>query len=91
LLTFRTSPWPQIITRLCTTVTIAEVLAGPLRVGDEALTARYRAILESWRVVDLTASIAGSAACLGAALRLKLADAVQAASASAINAEVVSR
>jgi len=74
-----------------TTVTIAEVLAGPLRVGDEALTARSRAILESWRVVDLTASIAGSAARLRAALRLKPADAVQAASAFAINAEVVSR
>lgn len=72
-----------------TTVTIAEVLAGPLRVGDEALTARYRAILESWRVVDLTAAIAESAARLRATLRLKLADAVQAASAFAINADAL--
>jgi len=72
-----------------TTVTIAEVLAGPLRLGDEALTARYRAILESWHVVDLTAAIADSAARLRATLGLKLADAVQAASAFAINADAL--
>ena len=70
-----------------TTVTIAEVLAGPLRAGDEALTARYRGILESWRVVDLTAAVAERAARLRATLQLKLADAVQAASAFAINAD----
>jgi predicted nucleic acid-binding protein len=59
-----------------TTVTIAEVLAGPLRVGDEALTARYRGILESWRVIELTAAVAERAARLRARRRLKLADAV---------------
>jgi predicted nucleic acid-binding protein len=71
------------------TVTIAEVLAGPLRAGDETLTARYRAILESWRVVDLTADIAESAARIRASLRMKLPDAVQAASALAINADAL--
>ena len=30
-----------------TTVTIAEVLTGPLRVGEEALAKRYRAVLEA--------------------------------------------
>ena len=57
--------------------------------GDKAVTARYRAILESWRVVDLTAAIAESAARLRATLRLKLAEAVQAASAFAINADAL--
>lgn len=69
-----------------TTITVAEVLAGPLRQGEEALAKRYRAILESWRPVALDMDIAESAARLRASLRLKLADAVQAASALAINA-----
>jgi predicted nucleic acid-binding protein len=69
-----------------TTITIAEVLTGPLQSGDDALAQRYRAILESWQVVPLDAGIAESAARLRASLRLRLADAVQAASALAINA-----
>ncbi|MBS0394087.1 MAG: PIN domain-containing protein [Proteobacteria bacterium] len=69
-----------------TTVTIAEVLAGPLQAGDEALARRYRAVLESWRCIDLDVQIAEGAARLRASLRLKLPDAVQAASALAINA-----
>jgi len=70
-----------------TTITIAEVLTGPLQAGEEALARRYRGILESWKVLDLTADIAESAARLRAALGLKLPDAVQAASALAINAD----
>ena len=69
-----------------TTVAIVEVLTGPLRSGDEALARRYRAILQSWQTVTLDLDIAESAARLRGALRLKLADAVQAASALAINA-----
>jgi predicted nucleic acid-binding protein len=69
-----------------TTITIAEVLSGPLQAADEALARRYRAILESWQPVALDVDIAESAARLRASLRLKLADAVQAASALAINA-----
>jgi predicted nucleic acid-binding protein len=69
-----------------TTITIAEVLTGPLQAGDEALVRRYRAVLQSWQVVPLDLDIAEGAARLRAALRLKLADAVQAASALAINA-----
>jgi predicted nucleic acid-binding protein len=68
------------------TITIAEVLTGPLAAGDEALARRYRAVLETWRVVALDADIAETAARLRAALRLKLPDAVQAASALAVNA-----
>jgi predicted nucleic acid-binding protein len=69
-----------------TTTTIAEVLTGPLQAADEALARRYRAILESWQPIALDLEIAESAARLRASLRLKLADAVQAASALAINA-----
>ena len=69
-----------------TTITIAEVLTGPLQAADDALVRRYRAILESWRPVALDIDIAESAARLRASLRLELADAVQAASALAINA-----
>ena len=69
--------------------TIAEVLTGPLNAGAEALAKRYRAALESWQVVDLTADIAESAARLRASLKLKLPDAVQAASAIAINADAL--
>jgi predicted nucleic acid-binding protein len=69
-----------------TTITIAEVLTGPLRAGNEALARRYRAIFESWRLVDLNVGIAESAARLRATLGLRLADAVQAASALAIDA-----
>jgi predicted nucleic acid-binding protein len=69
-----------------TTIAVAEVLTGPIQAGNDALARRYRAILESWRIVELTADIAESAARLQASLRLKLADAVQAASALSINA-----
>jgi predicted nucleic acid-binding protein len=69
-----------------TTVTVAEVLTGPLRAADEALARRYRAILEAWQPVPLDFEIAEVAARLRASLRLRLADAVQAASALAINA-----
>lgn len=69
-----------------TTITVSEVLTGPLKAADEALARRYRAILESWQSVELDIDIAESAARLRASLRLKFADAVQAASALAVNA-----
>jgi predicted nucleic acid-binding protein len=72
-----------------TTVTLAEVLTGPLSKGDEVLTEKYRATLKSWFVVDLDAETAESAARLRTALKLKLADAVQAASALAIGADAL--
>lgn len=71
------------------TVTIAEVLVGPLRAGEEALARRYRAALEAWQVVELSADIAESAARLRAAHGLKLADAVQVASALAVGADAL--
>lgn len=69
-----------------TTITVGEVLTGPLQADDDALARRYRAALESWQCVELSFEIAESAARLRAALGLRLADAVQAASALAINA-----
>ncbi len=72
-----------------TTVTLAEVLTGPLSARDEVLAERYRSTLKSWFVVDLDAEIAESAARLRSALKLKLADAVQAASALAIGADAL--
>lgn len=72
-----------------TTITIAEVLAGPLSVGDESLVRRYRNILESWQVVALDAEIAASAARMRTSFRLKLADAIQVASALAVNADAL--
>jgi predicted nucleic acid-binding protein len=72
-----------------TTIAIAEVLTGPLTVDDEALAERYRTVLESWYVVELSTEIAERAARLRAHARLKLADAVQVASAIAINADAL--
>ncbi len=72
-----------------TTITIADVLTGPLQSGNEALARRYRAVLGSWRVVGLDAGLAEDAARLRARLKLKLPDAIQAASALAINADAL--
>jgi predicted nucleic acid-binding protein len=72
-----------------TTVTVAEVLTGPLRAGEEALAKRYRAVLEAWRVVDFTCDIAESAARLRGKYGMKLPDAIQLASALAINAHAL--
>jgi predicted nucleic acid-binding protein len=69
-----------------TTITIAEVLMGPLKAADEVLARRYRAVLESWQPVALNVDIAESAARLRVSFQLKLPDAVQVASALAINA-----
>jgi predicted nucleic acid-binding protein len=72
-----------------TTVTVAEVLTGPLRAGEEALAKRYRAALDAWQVVDLTSDIAESAARLRGQYGLKLPDAIQLASALSINAHAL--
>jgi len=69
-----------------TTLAIAEVLTGPLKNRDEALAGRYRATFQSCQIVELTGEIAESAARLRVSLGLRLVDAVQAASALAVNA-----
>ena len=72
-----------------TTVTLAEILCGPLKAGEEALARRYRTTLESWQLVPLDADIAESAARMRGMYGLKLPDAIQLASALAINAEAL--
>ena len=72
-----------------TTITIAEVMTGPLQKGDHALARRYRAVLESWRVVELDAGLAEDAARVRASFKLKLPDAIQVAAALAVNAEAL--
>jgi predicted nucleic acid-binding protein len=71
-------------TIVISTVTLAEVLAGPLRVPDELLTARYREALTrspGWQVMPLDVDIAVEAARIRAAYRLRLPDAIQVATA----------
>jgi predicted nucleic acid-binding protein len=72
-----------------TTITLCEVLTGPQKAGNASLVRRYRTVFDTWRLVELDADIAESAALLRATLGLKLPDAVQVASALAINADAL--
>jgi predicted nucleic acid-binding protein len=71
------------------TITIAEVLAGPLGRNEESLARRYLAILTGWEVVPVDPEIAESAARVRVRYRLKLPDAIQVASALAIGADAL--
>ena len=68
------------------TVTVAEVLVGPLRHRQDALAKRYERALESFDVVPVSAEIAVTAARLRAGSGLRLPDAIQAATALEIGA-----
>jgi len=86
-----------------TTITIAEVMTGPEQAQAKAAKARdhhlesryaelgrqYSEVFLSWREVPLDYEIACRAARLRAMYGLKLPDAVQAASALAINADAL--
>ena len=65
------------------TVTLAEVLTGPLRAGDENLAEKYRSALlaTAGQFVALSPAIAVRAARIRARSRLRLPDAVQMATA----------
>ena len=66
------------------TITLAEVLAGPLRTGNELLTAQYREALTrspGWQVMALDTDTAVEAARIRATYRLRLPDAIQVATA----------
>ena len=69
-----------------TTVTVAEVLAGPFKAKETALAKRYEKALNRYQVVPLSAQVAALAAQLRGQYRLKLPDAVQLASALDIGA-----
>ena len=62
-------------------IALAEVLAGPLKSGNEALANRYRRAMEMWQVVAVDAELAVLAARLRAAHGLRLPDAIHAATA----------
>jgi predicted nucleic acid-binding protein len=63
------------------TVTLAEVLTGPLRHGHDALAQRYEKALATYTVVPVSSSIAALAARMRARYALKLPDAIQLATA----------
>lgn len=68
-------------------ITLAEVIAGPLRSGDEALAARYRETLtRAWQVMPVDVEVAVEAARIRIAHRLRLPDAIQVATAIRANA-----
>ena len=72
------------IQALVTPITIAEVVCGPMKKGNEALAERYRYALSSgigWNLREMDANIAMLAARLRIQHRIKLPDAIQLATA----------
>lgn len=63
------------------TITLAEVLTGPLAQRNELLAEQYRATLSSWNLVPVTDDVAVAAARFRSAYRLRLPDAIQLATA----------
>ena len=63
------------------TITLAEVLTGPLKAGQTALAKRYEKALSAYTLISVTPPIAALAAQLRAQYRLKLPDAIQLATA----------
>jgi predicted nucleic acid-binding protein len=68
-------------------MTVAEVLAGPLRAGQQALAQRYEAALAHFELVLFDARLAARAARLRARYRSKLPDAIQIATALECSAD----
>ena len=68
------------------TIALAEVLTGPCKAGHTMLAKRFETVLNTYRVVPVTAPIASLAAQLRAQYRLKLPDALQLATALEIGA-----
>lgn len=69
---------------LVSTITVAEVLGGPLARRNEVLAERYKHALTrgpGWSVLDVTLDVAEHAARLRARYRLRLPDAIQVATA----------
>lgn len=74
------------ITIALSTVTLAEVLTGPFKVGQTTLAKRYEKALSHYNVIPVSIPIAALAAQLRAQYRLKLPDAIQLATALDIGA-----
>jgi predicted nucleic acid-binding protein len=71
------------------TITLAEVLTGPLKAGRTALAKRYEKALSQYVLVPVSPAIAALAAQLRADYRLRLPDAIQLASALDIGASAL--
>jgi len=68
------------------TITVAEVVAGPLKAGNEILAAQYCEALrgsKNWEIIPVTEEIAILAARIRAVRNLRLPDAIQVATAVA--------
>ncbi len=66
------------------TITLAEVMAGPLAADNEILAAQYREVLcrsQGWQAIPVDEQVAAEAARLRARYRLRLPDAIQVATA----------
>lgn len=73
-------------------ITVAEVLAGPIARGQEAVVARYREALTAgahWHVIPVDSAIAEDAARLRARYKLRLPDALQVATALRAGADTL--
>ena len=71
------------------TITIAEVLAGPFKNSQDVLAKRYEKALTCFEVIPVSQEIAVSASRLRIACKLKLMDALQAATALEIGAQAL--
>ena len=71
------------------TITLAEVLVGPFRHGQDALAKRYEKALASFDVIGVSHEIALTAARLRASSGLRLPDAIQVATALEIGASAL--
>lgn len=65
-----------------TPVSVAEVLVGPLKAGQEGLARRYERALLTYELVLIDAALAAQAARLRVRYRLRLPDALQRAAAA---------
>ena len=71
------------------TITLAEVLTGPLRAGATALAKRYEQALLQFEMVSVSPAIATLSAALRVQYRLKIPDAIQLATALEIGASAL--
>lgn len=73
-------------------ITVAEVLSGPIALGQEAVVARYREALTAkahWHVIPVDVAIAEDAARLRTRYNLRLPDALQVATALRAGADTL--
>lgn len=74
------------ITLAISTITVAEIMAGPLAAGNDILAGQYREVLcrsPGWQSIAVDEQVAAEAARLRARYRLRLPDAIQVATAIA--------